>query len=158
MKPTIILLFVCSVTFGQCDFRPTHKPGFIDRIPEPVKVITLFSASIVLDAVGDGLYDNGDKTAGHAFQAMSTGILLTSPIFLNMDKDNFWWYLVSYVSLRIGLFDYSYNLTRGLPMSYVGTSSISDKFQQKFNPGAGHLWFPKTIFFTLGVVIPINEL
>jgi len=147
---TIILLLICSLAQGQV--------SFIDRIPEPVKVLTLFSASIVLDAVGDGLNDSGQKTLGHSLQAMSTGLLLTSPIFLNMDKDNFWWYLVSYVSLRIGLFDYSYNLSRGLPMSYVGTSSISDKIQQEFNPGVGHLWFPKTIFFTLGIVIPINEL
>ena len=153
MKLTFILLFICSITFGQ-----VRQNTFIDRIPEPVKVLTIFTASIVLDAVGDGLYDSGDKTAGHAFQAMSTGILLTSPIFLNMDKDNFWRYLVSYVSLRIAIFDYTYNATRGLPLSYTGTTALTDKVWGKFNPGAGHLWFPKTIFFTLGVVIPINEL
>ena len=153
---TFILLFACTLIQAQ---NYDHRtPGFIDRIPEPVKVLTIFTTSIVLDAVGDGLYDNGDKTAGHAFQAASTGVLLLSPLFLNMDKDNFWWYLVSYVSLRIGLFDYAYNTTRGLPMSYVGTTSITDKIQQEFNPGTGHLFFPKAIFFTLGVVIPINEL
>ena len=145
------------ILFAVLSLNAWGQPSFIDRIPESVKVITIFSSSIILDAVGDGLYDSGQKTLGHSFQAMSTGILLTSPIFLDMDKDNFWWYIVSYVSLRIGLFDYSYNATRGLPLGYVGTTSLSDKVLQEFNPGS-HLWFPRTIFFTLGVVIPINEL
>ena len=75
-----------------------------------------------------------------------------------MNKDNWWWYLASYISIRIAVFDYSYNITRGLPMSHIGTTSITDKIQQKFNPPAGHIFFPKMIFFTVGITIPIKEL
>ena len=152
-KLTLILLFACTLIQAQ-----PRTPGFIDRIPEPVKVLTIFTTSIVLDAVGDGLYDNGDKTAGHAFQAASTGLLVLSPLFLNMDKDNFWWYIVSYVSLRIAIFDYTYNATRGLPLGYTGSTALTDKVWGKFNPPEGHIFFPKAIFFTLGIVVPIKEL
>jgi len=62
------------------------------------------------------------------------------------------------ISTTLGGAKELYNTTRGLPMSYVGTTSLSDKFQQEFNPGVGHLWFPKAIFFTVGIVIPLNEL
>jgi len=153
IRLTLILLLICSVTFGQVQHKP---PGFIQRIPEPVKVITIFTASIALDAIGDGLYDSGDKTAGHTLQAASTGLLVASPLFLDMDRDNFWWYLISYVSLRIAFFDYSYNLTRGLPLEYRGTTSLWDKTVNEFNPPST-LWH-RSVFLTLAIVIPIKEL
>ena len=145
----IILLFVSVSVFGQ-------DPPRI-KIPEPVKVITLYTASIVLEAVGDGLYDDGQKQLGKCLQAVSLGMLLVSPAVLDMDRDNFWWYLVSYVSLRIGLFDYTYNITRGLPMGYIGNTSYWDKALQEFNPPGLQLWH-RSIFFTVGIVIPIKEL
>jgi len=148
---TIILLcFTLSVN-AQYQKR-------IDRItiPEPVKVLTIFTASILLDAVGDGLYDNGQKTWGHSLQAASTGLLLVSPLFLNMDKDNFWWYLASYVSLRIAFFDYTYNITRGLPLEYRGSTSLWDKTINEFNPPST-MWH-RSVFLTIGIVIPIKEL
>ena len=154
MRLTFILLLVCTLAQAQ----PNHKPpGFIQRIPEPVKVITLFTASIILDAVGDGLYDSGDKTLGHALQAASTGLLVLSPLFLDMNKDNWWWYAMSYVSLRIGLFDYSYNITRDLPLGYIGSTSTWDKAIKQLAP-PGNQIFVREIFFTVGVIIPINEL
>jgi len=153
MRLTFILLFACSTIFGQVQHKP---PGFIQRIPEPVKVLSIFTASIVLDAVGDGLYDSGDKMWGHTFQAASTGLLVASPLFLNMDRDNFWWYLISYTSFRIAFFDYTYNLTRGLPLEYRGNTSYWDKVVNEFNPPST-LWH-RSAFLTLGIVIPIREL
>ena len=148
---TIILLFVTITVNAQYQKR-------IDRITifEPVKVITIFTASILLDAVGDGLYDNGQKTWGHSLQAASTGLLLMSPLFLNMDKDNFWWYLISYTSLRIALFDYTYNITRGLPLEYRGTTSVWDKTLNELNPPST-MWH-RSMFLTIGIVIPIQQL
>ena len=151
MRLLFIILFIPTLAFGQ-----VQSPKI--SIPEPVKVLTLYSAAIIFDAVGDGLYDSGEKTWGHTLQAASVATLLISPLVLDMNKDNWWWYIITYTSLRIAIFDYSYNLTRGLPLNYVGTTSITDKIQQKFNPPTGHLWFPKAIFLTLSITIPINEL
>jgi len=146
----ILLCFTLSVN-AQYQKR-------VDRItiPEPVKVLVIYSTSILLDAAGDGLYDNGEKAWGHTLQAASTGLLLASPLFLNMDKDNFWWYLASYVSLRIAFFDYTYNVTRGLPLEYRGTTALTDKIINEFNPPST-MWH-RSVFLTLGIVIPIKEL
>ena len=149
---SFLLLLVC--TLAQAQHKP---PGFIQRIPEPVKAISLFSASIILDGIGDGLCDSGDKSLGHALQAASTGLLVLSPLFLDMDKDNWWWYAMSYVSLRIGLFDYSYNITRDLPLGYIGSTSTWDKAMQQVAPPGNQL-FVRGIFLTIGIVIPLNEL
>jgi len=46
---------------------------------EAWKIVGLYSSSIMLDAVGDGLNDSGHKELGHACNAMSTAILITSP-------------------------------------------------------------------------------
>jgi len=151
-KLTFLLLLIPVLTFGQ--YIPEKR--YRIQIPEPVKVIGLYTASVVLEAIGDGLYDDGQKQLGKSLQAVSLGMLLVSPAVLDMDRDNFWWYLVSYVSLRIGLFDYTYNVTRGLPLDYIGDSSYTDKVLQEFNPP--HQLMVRGVFFTLGIVIPINEL
>ena len=40
---------------------------------EALKVISLYSGSIILDAVGDGLNDSGHKAWGHLCNAGSVG-------------------------------------------------------------------------------------
>jgi hypothetical protein len=125
---------------------------------EAFKTVTLYSASIVLDAVGDGLNDSGQKVGGHALNAMSTGLLVASPFILDVDKHNWGWYAASYVSLRVGLFDMSYNATRGLPLQYVGNSSIYDKTVAATKSPDSWLFAGRTFFLSIGIIIPINEL
>jgi hypothetical protein len=97
------------------------------RLWQPAKVITVYTSSIVLNAVGDGLNDSGSKQWGHFCNAASIGILLTSPFIIDYEKSKWGWYLTSYTSLRIALFDYSYNLTRGLGLNYIGGTSTWDR-------------------------------
>jgi hypothetical protein len=143
---TIILLLISLNVSGQW-----YKS-------ETFKTVTLYSASIVLDAVGDGLNDSGQKVGGHALNAMSTGLLVASPFILDADKHNWGWYAASYVSLRVGLFDMSYNATRGLPLQYVGNSSIYDKTVAATKSPDSWLFAGRTFCLFIGVVIPINEL
>lgn len=151
---TLILLLLLTTTLQA---QP-HRRSVLERIPEPVKVITLYTGAIVLDAVGDGLYDDGNKTWGHALQSASTGLLLTAPFVFDVDRDTWYWYLASYVCLRIALFDPVYNTTRGLPLGYVGNTSLWDKGMQKFAPPEGIKVFGHSVFFMIGVAIPICEL
>jgi hypothetical protein len=143
---TIILLLISLNVSGQW-----YKS-------ETFKTVTLYSASIVLDAVGDGLNDSGQKVGGYAFNAMSTGLLVASPFILDADKHNWGWYAASYVSLRVGLFDMSYNATRGLPLQYVGNSSIYDKTVAATKSPDSWLFAGRTFCLFIGVVIPLNEL
>ena len=123
---------------------------------EAWKVIGIYSSSIVLNAVGDGLNDSGEKQWGHLCNAASIGLLLTSPFVIDYDKSKWGWYLTSYVSLRIALFDYSYNLTRGLPLNYIGGTSTWDRVLTKMNPPDTYMG--RGVFFVVGISIPLNEL
>ena len=77
-------------------------------------IVVLYILSILSDAIGDALRDT-KKVASHIFQALAVSSLLCVPFF------EFEWYmLIGYAFLRIGLFDYAYNLTRGLKLNYIG--------------------------------------
>lgn len=160
MKKSIILIMILliisyiSLNAQQISFKPIKKES---RIPESAKVIITYATSIVLDAVGDGLYDNGNKIGGKIFQASSVGILLVSPFYIKYDKSKWLTYLTSYTCLRISLFDPSYNLTRGLPLNYIGNTSYWDKGLKKLAPPDG-LLAGRGVSFIVGVALPINNL
>ena len=119
-------------------------------------ILLYFILIILLDAVGDGLNDSRRKTAGHLLQALSLLGLLISPFIIR--EDIRWaWYIIDYAFLRIALFDMIYNLTRGLPIGYIGTTSIWDKFMQWISPGYFQ-WIARVLFLLTAVAICVNEL
>jgi len=122
---------------------------------EKWKVIALYSGSIILNGIGDGLNESSHKTAGHLFNAASIGALLLSPVLLNYKKDNWIWYILTYTCLRAALFDISYNLTRNLPFNYTGSTSISDKVYNSLRVSP---IYPRTIFLVVGFAIPLTKL
>ena len=142
---TILLIFAFLSTEAQ---RPSQK--------ESIKTLALFTTSIVLSAVGDGLNDSGNKTLGHALNATSTGLLLTSPFILSPQKDNWLWYIASYSFIRASIFDASYNLSRGLPLTYVGNSSLWDKALGATKSPPGAIIFGKSLCLIVGFSIPIK--
>ncbi len=156
---TALLCLFCSFAQGQCDLSSyNHKPpGFIERISEPTKTILLYAGSVILEGIGDGLYDDGQKELGKLLQATSLGMLIMSPVILDMDRTNWGWYTATYLSFRIGLFDPSYNLTRGLPIGHVGSTSYWDKGLKTFDSGGNKLAF-RGLFITAGVTFSIQEL
>ncbi|GEM_PF-1581348 len=122
---------------------------------EWLKIIGLYSASIILNGIGDGLNNSEQKTMGHVFNGLSIGVLLASPFLVNYNKKNWFWYALTYTSLRVGLFDTTYNLTRKLPLDFVGSTSPTDKIYKTVgvNPA-----FVKTNFLALGITFPLSFL
>ena len=53
------------------------------------------------------------------------------------------------------MFDPIYNGTRGLPINYIGNTSLWDKGLQEFDPEAG-LLFMRAVFLTAGVSITLR--
>ncbi len=147
---SILLIVVCLSANAQYNpYKHSHKEGY--------KAIALFTTSIVLSAVGDGLNDEGFKTYGHLLNAASTGLLVASPFILDIDRSNWLFYIVSYSFIRAGLFDTSYNLTRGLPANYVGNSSFWDKGVAATKSTDSWLVAGKSFCLMVGWVIPIRE-
>jgi hypothetical protein len=120
-----------------------------------LKLIGLYTTSIVLNGIGDGLNDSGHKTLGHTMTAISIGTLFITPFLVDYKKDKFFYYLATYTCIRFALFDASYNLSRGLPLDYVGVSAPTDKLLNKTSKGV--LMGGKVIALTIGIVIPIKE-
>ena len=90
---------------GDRDFFNLQKKQVKQQRWEPYKVILLYSASIMFNAVGDGLNDSNHRISGHLWNAASIGTLLLSPAILNYQKDKWYWYAISYVGLRVLIFD-----------------------------------------------------
>jgi hypothetical protein len=144
MKTLIAILLLITTSLSA------QKPS------EPTKVILTYVGAIALNSMGDAFKDGGHKQLGHLCNAVSIGILLTSPFYINYDRSKWYWYLLSYSCIRIGTFDYIYNGTRGLPINYIGGTSTWDKLLQKVKPPETYLG--RIIFLTAGITIPINEL
>ena len=158
MKKLLTLILTLSLYLGlnAQDYYPANPQPREDKIPQWVKVTSIYAGSIILDAMADGLRDDGNKEWSHALEAGSIGLLLASPFIIDYDKSKWGWYVASYVTLRISLFDPTYNLTRGLGWNYVGTTSGWDKGLQKV---PDHFMnFSRGVSFVIGISIPINEL
>lgn len=158
MKKLLTLILTLSLYLGlNAQYYDIYNPApREDKIPQWVKVTTIYTASIVLDAMADAQRDEGNKPLSHALEAASVGVMLASPFIIDYDKSKWGWYLTSYVTLRIALFDPTYNISRGLPLSYNGTTSAWDKTLTTMP--AGFKTFGRSVFFVVGFSIPINEL
>ena len=166
MKTLILLLLFIPITLvaQRSEYKiypPNAKCCNFDYLPkrhthaEAWKIIGIFTASTVLDAVGDALNDNGKKTAGHLCNALSIGTLLSYPLIGKVDREKWWVYPISLLFIRASIFDPTYNKVRGLPINYVGNSSLTDKFQQKQGPIGGYV---RSSFLIVGFALPLNEL
>ena len=161
----IVLILSCQILAGQMivndrlhyDFDP-YVPEKRWKFSEPVKVILLFGSAVIIEAIGDGLYDDGQKELGKLFQATSVGLLVASPFILNVDKSKSYWYLLSYTTMRMALFDPAYNLTRGLNMGYTGNTGYWDKGVQMFDPPYGMKVFGHSVVFIIAISIPLDQL
>ena len=154
---TLITAIFIVLSVSAQDYYEIYNPQpREDKIPEWVKVTTVYASSIILDAMADGYRDEGNKPLSHALEAASIGVLVASPFVIDYDKSKWGWYLTSYVTLRFSLFDYSYNLTRGLPLDYQGTTSKYDEFMCTVPNNFAN--YAKGVSFIVGFSIPINEL
>jgi hypothetical protein len=119
------------------------------------EVITLTLGSVLLNAAGDALNDNGEKGWGHTLNALSIATLLTLPLVV--DESEALTTFFTYIGFRFSTFNPTYNAVRGLPLNYIGTTSFDDKLLGKLKPPDGFL-FARSVVFVTTVSIPINHL
>ena len=119
----------------------------------PWKVTGIAVFATVTEAIGDARFDEGDKIQGKALQAISLGShFLYIPVMKNSDAN---WLLVPLVEAcwRFILFDAVYNLTRGLPIGYIGSTSYFDKGLQVFAPPDGMRMFANGVAATFVITL-----
>lgn len=122
----------------------------------PVSIIAYHTGTIALGAIGDGLYDQGNKQWSHAFHAAEVGALIGGPLLFKVDRSEALSYILSYGFLRFSFFDSFYNATRGLPVLYNGTTSKYDEIMNQM-PNSGKAFY-KSWSLIIGVAIPLDYL
>jgi hypothetical protein len=118
-------------------------------------ILILYILNILLGASGDALNDSNRKTVGHVLRALSVLSLLLVPLYYT---EGFEWLIASYILLRVGLFDVTYNITRKLPICLIGTTSLWDKFVMLFNPPCWAMLFGRIMCIFAGTMIIIQNL
>jgi len=119
----------------------------------PWKITGIAVFATVTEAIGDAKFDEGEKIQGKALQAISLGShFLYIPVMKNSDAN---WLLVPLVEAcwRFILFDMVYNLTRGLPIGYIGNTSYFDRGLQKFAPPTGMRMFANGVAATFVITL-----
>jgi hypothetical protein len=137
----------------------TAEKTFFEKIPTPVKIITLQLSAITLNAVSDAwISQDHNRELAHLFNATSIGITLLTPFICDLERSDWLAYLGSYVCFRISFFDIVYNTTRGDPWNMRRNASYWDLGLNQFNPPGGIELFGRSLFFMVGVTIPITEI
>ncbi len=163
-KLTIILLFVsitCQAQLVNKTYNPyelirlNYTPEFQKKDNSNIWVLGVFVFSITCDAIGDGLYDDGQKVAGKMVNAAGFTSLLALPFIKKFDKNQEFSYFIGYGCMRVAMFDPIYNETKSLPVNYIGKTSLWDKGLQEFDPSGG-LLFMRAVFLTAGVSITLR--
>lgn len=140
-----------GLSFLNKYIHPTHTMDKWERW----KVIGLYSAAIICNGIGDGMNNTHNKTMGHIFNAASIGLLVASPFVVKYDQKKWYWYLLTYTSLRLALFDATYNVTTKQPIDFVGTTAITDKLYRAVGVGYD---VSKSLGFVFGLTIPLRLL
>jgi len=115
----LLIIVLCLITLNTQGQQTVNKKW---------ARIGLITSSIIFNAIGDGMYDNGNKLISKSFRTASIGSLLAIPVVVgSVSKKKAFKYGLSYGLMRVGLFDITYNKTRGLPLNYTGTTSVYDR-------------------------------
>jgi len=156
-------LGILSLMFGVLSHAMSQDISYTDIVTEhkanPYRLVATNVVSIALEAIGDGMRDRAwvehndtYSSIGHLSQALSIGTLLTIPLNQHLTTQEWLNYVISYIALRMAIFDPIYNTVRGLPWNYIGGSSYYDKILKMSNPPDGFIMM-RVVAFSVGVSI-----
>ena len=101
-------------------------------------MIYIVTILIILDALKDSFYDRGNKLIAGIIDMVYLGMMICGVVMLS----GAWLWILIYVLLRYAIFDLVYNLIRGLPVFYIGTTKPIDKLIRKvFHENSIHFLF-----------------
>lgn len=163
MKPTLLLIILFSVVNLTAQSYDQNYQNLVkirnEKNTDPYVIIGLYTTSILLNAFGEALNDKGHLEAGHICNALSVVPLVTLPLLTkHIYKDEWFNYLLSYLFLRIALYDVSYNAMYGHELSYLSNSNAWDRSLKKWGAESNDFLFVRGVSLLAGVAIPINSL
>lgn len=145
-------------------YNKSHLNPYNINRKNSILSLSMNTASVILNGIGDGLLDKGrlegdvkNMIIGHSLRSASIGALLMQPVFMDIDKPEEWLTNIgSYVFIRFALFDVSYNITRGLPYHYVGSTSLHDKTLRAINAPSSSYTYVKGLSLLVGISLSFD--
>lgn len=117
-------------------------------------ILLLTILTNALEAIYEGLYDNGKKTVSgiiemcYKFIGVFTVAYITYGLTAGLILIPFWKIIIGFIFIRFLIFDYTYNKIRGLSLYYQGTTKLYD---QMLSSVPGHfILFVKVIAGIVG--------
>lgn len=119
-------------------------------------ILLLTILTNALEAIYEGLYDNGKRTISGIIELFQKLIGITTVVYVTYGLTvgtidiPLWKIIVGFILVRFLLFDYIYNKTRGLHLYYQGMTKIYDRLLS--NVPAHFILFIKVIAGIIGIV------
>ena len=118
----------------------------------------LFNA---LEAVHEALYDNGKKLLSGIIEAVLKAMVVSIALawfagihLFDLDYIPYWKLLTGFVFVRFLMFDVIYNVTRGLPLLFMGSTKLFDRILSKVP--ASFLAFVRVVLGIIGICFLIG--
>ena len=115
----------------------------------------------VLEAVHEALYDNGSKLLSGIIEAILKALIVSIALawfagihLFNLDYIPFWKLFTGFVFVRFLMFDVIYNVIRGLPLLFMGSTKLFDKIFSKVP--ASFLAFVRVVLGIIGICFLIG--
>jgi len=100
-------------------------------------ILTIFIITIIFKALGDGLHNFDYKqpkiTRGYLYHSfwLAEPLAFLCLLFFEVPFNDFYIYIIGYILLRFGLFDFAYNIGAKKHFLYVGGTSLVDRMLNK---------------------------
>lgn len=159
MKRLIAILLLSAFVFGHISAQEAYEYHSIQRVDKwrGLKVAAWNLAASTIGAYGDAIRDDGNNW-GWALNGVEAGMYVGGKWMWDIKGNELVPYIASIAFIRAGSFDITYNLSRGLPWYYTGSTKLWDKAWREVSPPPhGKAWFYGWSL-TLGVSISICEL
>jgi hypothetical protein len=119
MKYILILLVLFSLNTQAQDSIPPRRGSLV--------TLALFSGSVIMGGIGDGLNSRAHYASGHLLNAASVASLIAVPLLVKISGHDKFRYLASYVLIRYAFFDMAYNKAAQRPANFMGGKNYYDE-------------------------------
>ena len=114
----------------------------------------IYAGLIILLALTDALFFRGKKSKSKIIEELTHVIFITIPIlYPNIEWRFISQLLLTYLFLRIALFDPLFNLFSNLDINYIGSTDIWNKAIKTLNLKSFNFWLIRIFFIGLTAFI-----
>ena len=150
-KANIIILLILGMSVSAQNYNPFYLEEKNDewRFKEAAITLAVNFVSVGLDAVGSSFIQQGRTEYGYMMRGMSKFTLVARPFLSNMNRNDWGWYISSYILLNMSVYENIHRLTGGTECYFTHLWGNTPK---------KHKLAFETLYFGVSVAIPLTSL